>query len=293
MQKRTHMQISSLIVFLSILTILMQFMAYYFFISTYLIIGLAILITILCTHILLEQSLTYESIFIYSLLIIFISVIIAVFIFFGRDQYFVPYTDVLLWIIMVNWFLPTLHCYIRNMSDYGTRIENFNPFYRNNSIIFLLFYFGIIIYGSFAPDAFPWAYRALPEDANFAPFLSVATQIEDYLNHMIPVSDVIWYLISRILAFFPYGFYCILLFRRRSRALRFLTLFFVPVILEFFQYIFIPIRCDIDDVLYALIGGMLGALWFHLNNVIYHAISGKNFLSKESDFRYSNSSLHF
>lgn len=293
MQKRSHMEISSLIVFLSIITILVQFTAYYFFASVYIILGISSLVIIISTHILLEQSLTYESNFVYSILTLFISIIVTMLTYFGQEAYFIPFTNILYGIIAVNWLVPTVHCYIRNMFDYGTRIENFNSFFRNISFVFLLFYLGILIYGSFAEEAFVWAYRAVADKANFTPFWSIATQIEDYINHMIPLSDIITYLFSRILVFIPYGFYCILILRRRAKLIRFFILFLLPAILELFQYFIIPVRCDIDDVIYAFIGGVIGALLFHLTNAIYRAISGKNFLAKDSDFRYSNSSLHF
>lgn len=293
MQKHSHMHITSLIVFLSILSILIQFAAYYFFISTYAIAGIACLVTIICTHILLEKTLTYEACFIYTLLLVFISTVITIFTYFGSDQYFIPYTDALLWIVAVNWFIPTLHCFIRNMFDYGVRIENFNAFYRNNSIIFLVYYFAIIIYGLYFKNAFPWAYTFAAEDANFTPFWSLATQIEDYMNHMIPMSDIWVYLASRIFMYCPFGFYIVVILRKKSRLLRFLSLLILPIIIELLQYILIPERCDLDDIIYALVGGILGALFFHLTNVIYRAISGKNFLTRESDYRYSHGSLHF
>ena len=293
MQKRSHIEISSLIVILGIITILIQFAAYYFFSSVYIVIGIACLITALSTHILLEQSLTYQSGFIYMLLTLFISLVIVFLTYFGKDQNILPYTETVLGIVAVNWLVPTLHSYIRNMFDYGTRIEEFTPFYRNAGILFGLFYISIVLYSTLTEGVFPWAYRALPGQANFTPFWSIATQIEDYLNHMIPLSDIFTYLASRTLLYIPFGFYSILLLRRRSRLSRFLVLFLLPVIIEALQYFIIPNRCDIDDIIYGFIGGLIGALWFHLNNLIFHGISGKTFLAKDSDFRYSNNSLHF
>lgn len=293
MQKPSNIRITSLIVFLSIISILVQFAAYYVFISTYIIAGIACLATIVCSHILLEKTLTYESCFIYTLLLVFLTTVLTIFTYLGNEQYFIPYTDTLLWILTINWFIPTMHCFIRNMLDYGVRIENFNTFYRNNSIIFLVYYVAVVGYGLFAENAFPWAYSFVAEDANFTPFWSLATQIEDYLNHMIPLSDIWIYLATRILSFSPFGYYIAVLLRKKSRLVRFLAILLLPVLIELLQYFFIPERCDIDDVIYAVIGGILGGLFFHLINVIYRAISGKNFLTKESDFRYSHGSLHF
>ena len=293
MRRRSHVETSSMIVFLSIISILIQFTAYYFLASSYLILGISSLIVIICTHILLEQSLTYESCTVYTILLLFISIIITLLTYLGTETNILPFTYTLFGIIAINWLLPVLHCFIRNMFDYGSRIEKFNTFYRNISFVFILFYIGILLYLSFAEHSFPSIYRMRSNHQNFTPFWWVATQIEDYINEMIPLSDIFTYLLSRILAYVPYGFFGILALRNKPRFARLLYLFLLPSIIEVFQYFIIPNRCDIDDVIYAFIGGAIGGLWFHLTNTVYLAISGKNFLAKDSDSTYSNSTLHF
>lgn len=291
MRRRSNTEVSSLIVFLSIISILIQFGAYYFIASNYIILGISVVTAIICTHILSELSLNFESCFIYTILILFISLIITILTYLGSDT-LIPYTNTLIGIVAINWIAPTVHCFFRNMFDGSGRIENFHSFYRNASIIFILFYIGILIYGSFAEDAFPWVYRMKTDSYNFTPFWSIATQIEDYINHMIPLSDILTYLLSRILTFIPYGFYVVLILRNKSKLIRFISLLLLPSAIELFQYFIIPARCDIDDVVYAFIGGVIGALLFHLTNVIYRVISGRDFLSKD-DFRINKSSLYY
>lgn len=291
MRRRSNTEVSSLIVFLSIISILVQFGAYYFIASNYIILGISVVAVIICTHILSELSLNFESCFIYTILILFISLIITILTYLGSDT-LIPYTNTLIGIVAINWIAPTVHCFLRNMFDGSGRIENFHTFYRNVSIVFIMFYIGILLYGSFAENAFPWVYRMKIDSFNFTPFWSIATQIEDYINHMIPLSDILTYLLSRILTYIPYGFYVILLLRNKSKLIRFISLLLLPSAVELFQYFIIPARCDIDDVVYAFIGGVIGALLFHLINVIYRVISGRDFLSKD-DFRISKSSLYY
>lgn len=293
MRRRSNMEISSMIVFLSIISILLQFGAYYFIASPYIILGISSIVIIICAHILLEQSLTYESCTIYTILNLFISTIVTLLTYLGTETKLLPFSNTLFGIIAVNWLVPMVYCFIRNMFDYGSRIEKYPSFYRNISIIFILFYIGILIYGSFGKDAFPWAYRMKSVDYNLTPFWAIATQIEDYINRLIPLSDILTYLFSRILIFIPYGFYGILLLRNNAKIFRFLYLLLLPSAIELFQYFLIPARCDIDDIIYAFIGGVLGALLFHLINAIYRGVSGRDFLSKDSDFRYSGNSLYF
>lgn len=278
---------------LSILTITIQFASYFFFEAFYIIWGISCLISIICCHILLEQSTTYEACFSYSLLTLFISLLIIVITSYGNVQTFLPYSNIMLGIAVINWLIPMLHCLLRYMLDYGTRIEGFNDFYRNISIIFILFYLGTLIYATFVKEAFPWAYPVATNTYNFLPFSVIATQIEDYLYNYIPMSEIVTYLLSRIVTFIPYGFFIALLLRKQNRLPKFFALLLLPFLIEVLQYIFIPERCDIDDFIYAALGGLIGSLLFFLMNVIFRAISGKEFLAKDADYRFSSNILRF
>lgn len=293
MQRRTNIQVSSLIILLSIITILVQFIIYHFFAANYLICGMAAVISLFCCHILLEETSTYEACFNYSSLILFISFIITLLSYLGKEQAFLPYTGSMLGILVINWLMPCLYCFIRNMLDYSTRFEDYSKFYRNHSLLFFLIYLGVMLYGMFVEGAFPFAYQGALASANIIPFEAITILIEDYLYDIIPLSDVLVYLLVRILIFLPYGYQVTLLLRRQSRLLRFIVLLIVPAILEMIQYITIPNRCDIDDVIYAIIGGILGSILFYLSNFIFRSITGKNFLAKDKDFPYANSKIHF
>lgn len=293
MQRRTHIQVSSLIIFISIITVMVQFIVYYYFSSILIIWGVACLISFLSCHILLEQTATYEACYQYSLLTLFNSLVITVLSYYGNDQSLLPFTGAMLGILFINWLIPSFHCYLRYMLDYGSKLDDYTTFYRNHSILFLLFYFGIILYTLFAVTAFPSVYRGTLESANVIPFQVITTQIEDYLYELIPLSDVLIYFLSRILLFLPYGFFITLLIRRRQRLLRFLLLLALPFLLELGQYFIIPSRFDIDDLIYALLGGILGSLSFYLQNGIFRTFNGREFLLKETDYPFSSSSLHF
>jgi len=293
MQRRTNIQVSSLIIILSILTIIVQFVTYYFFSSFSMVWGISCLISLLCCHILVEQTASYEACFNFSFLTLFISLIVIGLTYLGKEQSFLPYTATILGLAVINWLVPSIYCFLRHMLDSGAKIDDFNAFYRNNSIVFFLFYMGVIIYGSFGTASFPWAYRAVIGSSNIIPFGVIATQIEDYLYELIPLSDIITYLLSRILIFFPYGFFLTLILRRQTRLMRFFALLILPCVLETLQFFIIPSRCDIDDIIYALIGGILGSLSYYLLNIIFHAFTGKDFLTKDADFHFSNSTLHF
>jgi len=293
MRRRSNMETSSMIVLLTIISIVVQFAAYYFLALPYLILGISSAAVIVCIHILLEQSLSYEPCTAYTILLLFISSIITVLSYPKAESNIFPYTNTMLGIIAVNWAVPMLYCFIRNMFDYGNRIERFNSFYRNISLVFIVFYIVFLLYGSFSTGSIAALNRIRSYHQNFTPFWWIATLIEDYLNDMIPLSDILAYLFGRIMIFIPYGFYIILVFRYRSKLIRFISLLLLPLLIELIQYFIIPARCDVDDLIYAFIGGILGGLLYYLTNAIYRAFSNKDFLSKDSEYKYSSGSLHF
>jgi len=290
-QRRTNLQISSIIILMGICTIFVEFGAYHFLKPSYLVWGISCIASIICCHVLLSQSASYEACYCYSLLTIFISLSIMAVSYLGEAKGFLPYTWIMPGLVAINWLIPLLHCLVRYVVDYSTRIEDFFVFYRNISIIFTVFYLIIILYASFAPGAFEWAYPIKRSQYNLLPFEILATLIEDKLYGNIPLSDITAYLLPRILIFLPYGFYVRLLLFKKTRLIRLITFLLFPLLLELLQYIIIPSRCDIDDIIYGVIGSLLGSLFFVLFNCIVRAISGKDFLIKSNHFYHS--SLHF
>jgi VanZ like family. len=196
-------------------------------------------------------------------------------------------------IVLINWLIPMLHCFIRSMTGYGTVTEDFTRFYWDSSIVFLVSYLAFILYSSFADTAFPRAYKTVSDSFNFTPFNVISEQIEDYLYGVIPLSDIVIYLTSRILLYAPYGFYISLAQNSRNRLVKSAFLLLLPFLLEALQFFIINERCDIDELLYGFIGGLIGNFLFFLVNAIYHVFSGKDFLSGDKSSHYSVSSHYY
>ncbi len=292
MQRRTNLQVSSLIIMLSIITIILQFGAYYFFEAAFIVWGISCIASIICCHIILQQAASYEAAYCFSLLTIFISLAITLVVYLGDVKIFLPYTSIMPGIVIINWLLPLLHCIIRYVVDYSTRVEDFFIFYRNISIIFLGFYLGLLLYAAFTPNVFDWAYPIQSDSYNLLPFEKLATLIENYLYKQASLGVIISYLLCRMLIFMPYGFYIRLVLFNRTRITRLIVILLLPLLIELVQFLIIPSRCDIDDIVYAAIGAFLGSLSFFLFNCIVRAISGRDFLVNNNS-HYSHSSLHF
>lgn len=291
MLKKTSAQITTLMVFSSILTIVVQFVTYYFIEPAIIILGVSTLICLISNHIILEKSKTYISSFSFSLLTLFVSLIIMILTYYGQDQSILPYTPVLYGIVIINWLVPTIHNYFRSMLEHSNKTENFHGFYRNNNIVFIIFYLAIFIYASFLGGKYPWPYPIIIDKGNLTPFLSLSILIERFIVGLDPLKDVFIYLAGRILIFIPYGFYIGLLLRNKSRLLKLIVLLIFPLTIELIQFWILSPGADIDDIFYGLIGGLLGSAIYLFVNYIYRVGSGRDFLSKGNSYRYSN--LHF
>lgn len=291
-QRRTNLQVSSLIIMLSIITIVLQFAAYYFFEAAYIVWGISCIVSIISCHIILQQAASYEAAYCFSLLTIFISLAITIVVYLGEAESFLPYTGIMTGIVIINWLLPLLHCIIRYIFDYSTRVEDFYIFYRNISIIFLVFYLGLLLYAAFTPDVFSWAYPIQTEGYNILPFEKLATLIENYLYKQASLGTIATYLMCRILIYMPYGFYLRLVLFNRTRITRLIVFMLLPLLVELVQFLVIPTRCDIDDIVYAALGAFFGSLSFFLFNSMVKAISGRDFLVNNTS-HYSHSSLYF
>lgn len=293
MQRRANMQASSLIILLSILTILVQFISYYLFDSVLVIWLLAILVGSICCHILQQKTITFTSCFYYSVLNIFMSLIFIV-MSYGNSNSPLPYTGTMLGIAMINWMVPAISGIVRHILEYGVKLEDYNDFFRNTSAVFILFYTCLFIYGSFWANAFPWFYQEIAAKANFLPFQIISTQIENYyLDGSTSLTTILTYLLPRVFLYIPYGFFVAILLRKYTLLYKLIAIISFPFVIELLQYFIINKRCDIDDFIYAIIGGILGSLVFFFINLLFNALTGKDFLGRESSFRYMSHLLHF
>lgn len=282
---------TTVVILFSILTIILEFMAYYFLdisVVTLLITGL---LALLFCHITLTLTLHYEACFSYQLLHVLIWGIIFFLLSMGNTSAFLTFSARLFLFPAIHWSVCVVYCIIRNLKDEGSRYTNFKGYFRGSSILFLLLY-GFALYFFLFLHNTDGNYHTDLLAINFVPFLTLAGMITDLMDKNTQLPQIFLFLTDRILLFLPYGFFLILIARRKSRLLRFLLLLLFPVVLEILQRILLLGKGDVEDVLYGLLGGFIGGLFYHLLNRIYTEIKGEHFLesSRRSSYR---STLHF
>lgn len=291
--RKTSMHITTFVILISILTTLAQFCLYYFADFYSIIFGTSTIVILLFTHILFVKFKGYDSCFSYLLLNTFLWSIIIILSYFGGKDAFLIYQWNLIYFIVLNWGITVLYCLLRSLLDRSSRYTNFNAFFRNCSILFLIYYTGTLIYAFYLSDNIIGYGNNISGTINIIPFISMATIITDYINKAVTLDFTILYFIKGILLFVPYGFYVVLLLRHKNRLLRGAALLILPVILEIVQMFLLNGKPDVDDILLAWIGGFLGGLFYHLINVIFNALTDHDFLAKQYRGFYSNRNLHF
>lgn len=292
MRNNSPFQNTSWIVFLCIITIIIQSATYYFIESNYITLGITALTSIICVHVFLEKTISYDLCFIYSFLMVFISTIITVSIYVGRDYSFIPFSKTMIYLVIINWFIPCLYCFIRNMFDSGPRYEGYRKFYLYSNILFIVPYLVVFSFVSFIcmkyQDTF-FSREVIP----YIPFMGIASYIEDYIYHRMALKEIIEYLVIRIIFFIPFGYFIKLLFRRKGALLKILALILFPILVEAIQFFIYSDYMFIDDVIYAFVGGLLGMLLFSIQNFIYRLINGNHFLSSDRGSYYSRRTIYY
>lgn len=291
--QRSPLHVVTLIILLSIISVAVQFSLYYFLgisVLTFVVSGILILI---CSHIFLEHTLSYESIFSYTLLNTLICIIIIGLSYFNEGSSFINYNSILLLFIILNLFLPVIYSTVRTLFDHGHKYIDFKSFYYNCSILSVILYIGIIVNFLFVTNKNYIIYYSDFQKINFVPFLTLATLIEDYIGGYMPISSIINYLLLGILIYIPYGFYISLFLRSQRRQLKFLCLFLLPIIIEGLQKVLSLGKCDMDDIILGVIGGILGVILYFLLNQSFRFVKDEDFLQERSRYSFYRNNLHF
>lgn len=292
MQRNSSTHIMFLLVFYSILNIIIEFGLCYYFDSMVVILSLSILFVLFGSHNLLKRTKNYEVNFTYTLLLVFLSTVITILLNLNKESSFIPVNITLYLIVAINWIIPCAYSIIRCLFDHRNRLSSFNSYYRNTNIIFGLVYTGAMAYiyfikymGHLANNSL-WSY-------NFIPFMSIATYIEQFIYQQRPFGDLLIYVLIHLGLWIPFGFYVALFLRRQGRLLKLLPLLIVPLLIEGTQYLLRVETTDIDNLLLAIIGGLLGQAIFYFINYIFLAVKDEEFLEESRTVLFSTRNTYY
>ena len=183
---------------------------------------------------------------------------------------------------LLAWLIPVLYACIFTWAAGLSALGQFTVFYKKASIFFYLVYFGLLIYW------FGWYNRIPGTDVKvqLIPFASFAAYIDGMLTNAVSVERLVLFLAERILLFMPYGFLIAMVCRKLHSVLRLLFVFLLPLLLELLQLLLGFNTCSVDDVIFSLLGGLIGMLFFVIFNGMFQRIIGRNFDGSEVERDY-------
>lgn len=165
----------------------------------------------------------------------------------------------------------------------------FVPFYLRSTVFFYLVYFSLVVFGVFFYDKV----AATDDMVQMIPFATFAAYIEAIIHEVIPWQALAYFLLYRAAFFIPYGFFVSMVCQKLHVAVRILILLILPGLIEIVQLLFRLNRCDIDELIFAFIGGLIGMLCFCVFNELFIHFTGKMYDGKEPDRDYYGRRLRY
>lgn len=304
MQKNNSIQFTTQIVFFSMLTVLFEFLLHSFVQMPFLTFGISTLLLVSFSHHFVFRSFSFESAFLYSLLCVLMSGFVTFCEFIMKENELLLFESVSFYIVLLNFFLPMIYCILRCLFDHNNRYRNFKEFFRNSSILFFIGHCTIFVSVQFLQytNAFkgttlqtclsqPHIICEAVQNINAIPFLTFAERIESYIYQTLPLSYVISYVVSPLLLYLPLGFIIHLLLRYQSRLLRIFLFLLLPIAVEFLQYTTLHLNAEVDDIIFAVFGQLLGSLLYFFINSLFLRIKDEDFLEARQYGHQSH--LHF
>lgn len=188
-----------------------------------------------------------------------------------------PDSDTVLLGVLFTWLVPVAYAVTYTWIAGHGETASFAKFFRRAIVCFYLVYFGLVVYGSFFyGEAMT---EAVP--AQWIPFATFAALVNGVMQDVVPVGRVIEFLANRIVFFLPYGFFVGMVCRKLHGMLRIVLLFLLPAVLELLQLVLHRGTCDMDDIIFRLLGSLLGLLAFLAFDALFQHFTARHFDGSE------------
>ena len=277
MNKRS-VNISSLVILLSLLSFLFEMCLYYFIPQHLITVAVAAITSLGLAHFFLESSLNYDYCFLHASFMTITSTAFTIIVYLMQPNVWIAYDYSLIALIIVNWFIPFGYCFIRDFCDRGPRFAEYLFFFYGMSILFLIIYAIALVKLLFVTPLLP-PYETMDFGAhNFIPFMATGNYIEDALSHHASITKMITYMLEMIVLGIPAGFYIRVFLRNHSITPRIFTYLFLPFLLEFIQFLTGIGRADIDDYTFYLIGILVGIAIYYIVYRISYEVHNRDLL---------------
>lgn len=289
---RLTVRLTTFIDLIGLLTLALELILVYSLRSYKLTLILICLLLGIFTHVFLRVSHNYDSVFLFSFILVLFSSIIIGFIYMKGFAFSLLYKQQLLFIILLNWLIPFIYCILSNLHDARDQYEHFTSYFKKTSIQFLIYYFAfIIVIIAIRPMTTSCISVTAEQTLNITsekssiPFYTIATYIEDSIYNKTDILPLIKYIGVSLLLMIPYGFYISILLKRFGHIVRLLAFILFPIAIETSkQYIFNK-SGSLEHVLLELAGCLIGSLLYYLLSSRYYRLRHHEFLEGNTYFR--------
>lgn len=193
-----------------------------------------------------------------------------------------PKSNVMLLACVLSWLLPVLYACLFTWIEGSPALARFSVFYKKAAVFFYVVYFVFLIYWSMVISRIPKNEISM----QLIPFATFAAYLDGILSGTVPVERLLHFLAERVIMFLPYGFFVAMVGRKLHSLLRLGLVLFLPIVTELLQYLFSVNSFDMDDMIFAFLGGMIGIVSFVVFNVVFQKTTGKNFDGSEVERDY-------
>ncbi|MBR1743780.1 MAG: VanZ family protein [Lachnospiraceae bacterium] len=277
MGKRS-VSISSLIILLALLSFLFEVCLYYFIKEHFVTVLVAIVLSVVLTHYFLEKTMGYDGCFLQGAFVTICSAAFVVVIYLLQPNPWMEYDYWALVLVLANWLVPFIYCFIRDFCDHGPRYDGYLFFFYGMSAVFLMIYALMFIKQQFITPLLP-PYEVMKFGAhNFVPFMATGHYFEAALSEGKDVSVMVLYIVQMVAFAVPYGFYVRVFTKEFPVILRILLYLCGPFLVEVVQAVTEIGRGDIDDYAFSIVGLAIGVGIFRLVDHVSYYANKRNFL---------------
>ncbi len=277
MNKRA-VNISSLVILLSLLCFIMEVCMYYFIPQHYITVLFAAVVSLGLSHFFLESSLNYDYNFIHASFMVITALAFAMIVYIIQPNEWIHFDFSLVVLVLINWIIPFLYCCIRDLTDRGPRFDGYHIFFHRMSVFFIIIYLFALIKQYFITPIIP-PYEALKFGAHdFIPFMATGSYIEKSLKLGTDLLPLYLYMAQIICLGIPFGYFSRIYLRKLNMVLRIIVYLILAAIPEVIQSATGLGRADLDDYVMFLIGALIGVIIFHIMNGIFQSVTSRDFM---------------
>ena len=227
MNKRT-VNISSLVLLLSLLSLITTMCLYYLVPMHYVSVIFAGVASVLLAHFFLESSLNYDYNFLHAASMTVSTLVFAIAIYVIQPNEWICFDFWLPCLVLANWIIPFLYCTLRDLFDRGPRFDGYHKFFNRMCIFFTLIYIFVIAKQYFITPIVP-PYHSLKFGAhNFIPFMATGTYIEHTFKAGKSINEFVFYALQLVCLGIPFGYLCRVALRKLNFVFRIIIYILFP-----------------------------------------------------------------